>query len=140
MGRVLAIDYGQKRVGLAVTDEYRIIANQLDTVHVSEIIKYLKAYVAREKVDIFLVGEPRQMDYTLSDASRFIEPFVKLLKKEFPGFPIERVDERFTSKLAARTILEAGLKKKDRQDKALVDRVSATIILQSWLEAQSYKI
>ncbi len=140
MGRVLSIDYGQKRVGLAVTDENRIIANQLDTVHVRDIFTYLHQYIMREKVDIIVVGEPRQMNYTLSDASRFIEPFVKKLKKEFPSLLVERVDERFTSKLASRTILEAGLKKKDRQDKALVDRVSATIILQSWLEAQTYKL
>lgn len=139
MGRVLAIDYGQKRVGLAVTDENRIIANQLDTVHVSEIFDYLHKYVNYEKVDIIVVGEPRQMDYTLSDAARFTEPFVKKLKKEFPNLLIERADERFTSKLASRTMLEAGLKKKDRQDKALVDRISATILLQSWMEAQNFK-
>lgn len=137
MGRILAIDYGQKRVGLAVTDELQIIATGLDTIHVKDIWQYLKAYVKREKVDCFVVGEPVKMDNKPSDAQRFTEPFVKHLKKQFPEITVERFDERFTSKLAHETMFVAGLKKKDRQNKALVDKISATLILQSYLHSKS---
>lgn len=133
-GRIIAIDYGQKRVGLAVTDPGQIIATSLTTVRSMDIIPFLKDYLSHEPVVLFLVGEPRQMNYEVSESARFIEPFVKSLKKEFPGIPVERVDERFTSKLAMNSIREAGLKKKDRQNKALIDTVSATIMLQSYLE------
>ncbi|OQX77929.1 MAG: Holliday junction resolvase RuvX [Bacteroidetes bacterium 4484_276] len=137
MGRILAIDYGQKRAGLAVTDELRIIATGLDTVHIKDIFKYLVNYVKREKVDCFVVGKPVQLDNKPSGAQRFIEPFVKKLRKQFPKIPVDRYDERFTSKLAHDTMLEAGLKKKDRQNKALVDKISAVIILQSYLQSKS---
>lgn len=133
MARILAIDYGQKRVGLAVTDELQIIATGLDTVHVKDVFLYLKEYVLKENVDCFVVGEPKQLDNQSSDASKFIEPFVKKLKKEFPNISIERYDERFTSKMAFQTMIDSGLKKKQRQNKALVDEISATIILQSYL-------
>lgn len=133
MGRVIAIDYGRKRVGLAVTDELRIIATALTTVHSKDIFSYLEDYCKAEMVDCFVVGEPRQMNYDVSEASEFIEPFVKKLKKTFPLIPVERHDERFTSKMASQAILDAGLKKKKRRDKALVDKVSAVLILQSWL-------
>lgn len=133
MGRILAIDYGQKRVGLAVTDELQIIATGLDTVHVKDIFNFLRQYFEHEKVEKIVVGEPRQMNNKASDAQRFIEPFVKKLKKQFPAIPVDRVDERFTSLMAQQTIREAGAKKKIRQDKALVDKVSATIMLQSYM-------
>ncbi|MEI6696445.1 MAG: Holliday junction resolvase RuvX [Bacteroidota bacterium] len=134
MGRILAIDYGQKRVGIAVTDEFQLIANGLTTVHSKDIFVFLKDYISKEKVDCFVVGEPRQMNNLPSESVKFIDPFIKQLKKIFPEIPIERIDERFTSKIASQTMLTAGLKKKDRQNKALVDTISATIILQSFME------
>jgi len=133
MGRAIAIDYGRKRVGLAVTDELQIIATALTTVHSKDVFSYLKDYCQNEKVDCFVVGEPRQMNNEVSEAAKFIDPFVKKLKKEIPLIPVERYDERFTSKMATQAIMDAGLKKKKRQDKALVDKVSAVLILQSWL-------
>lgn len=137
MGRILAIDYGQKRAGIAVTDELKMIANGLTTVHVKDIMAFLKDYCSREPVECIVVGEPLDMKSNASDAARFIEPFVKHLRKQFPAMRIERMDERFTSLLAQRTMLEAGLGKKARQNKALVDTISATIILQSYLETLS---
>lgn len=139
MGRILAIDYGQKRAGLAATDELKITANALATVHVNELFDWLNQYLSAEKVEAIVVGEPRTMSNQPSDAARFIDPFVNRLKKTFPHIPVLRYDERFTSVLAHRTMLEAGLKKKDRQDKALVDRISAVILLQSFLESNQYK-
>ena len=137
MGRILAIDYGQKRVGLAVTDEMKIIATALTTVHVKDIFNFLKDYLSKENVETIVVGEPKDMKNRASDSSRFIEPFVKKLKKTFPDVKIERFDERFTSLMAQQTILESGAKKKKRRDKALVDTVSATIILQSYMNSIS---
>ena len=134
MGRVLAIDYGRKRVGIAVTDELQMIANGLTTIHPEKLIDFLKEYISQENVDCIVVGEPRDMKYRLSEAEEYIRPFLKKLTKEFPGMKVERVDERFTSKMASGAMLEAGLKKKDRQNKALVDTISATLILQSYLE------
>ncbi|MCX6267181.1 MAG: Holliday junction resolvase RuvX [Bacteroidetes bacterium] len=134
MGRIVAIDYGQKRTGLAVTDELQIIATGLTTVRSMDVLAFLKDYASRNLVDCFVVGEPKQMNFTDSESAVFIEPFVKTLKAAFPDIPVERMDERFTSLIASRTIREAGLKKKDRQNKALVDTVSATIILQSFME------
>ena len=139
MGRIMAIDYGSKRVGIAVTDPSQIIANGLTTVHSKDVIQFLKDYMAKEKVDCIVVGEPKQMDNTQSDSSRFIEPFVKHLSRTFPNVKIERVDERFTSKMAFQTMIDSGLKKKDRQNKELVDQVSATIILQSYLEKLNWQ-
>ena len=133
MGRILAIDYGQKRVGLAVTDPLKITANALDTIPVHEIFEYLKKYLDKENVEKIVVGLPRQMSGELSASMQYIEPFVKGLQRMFPQHDIVYVDERFTSSLAQKTILEAGLKKKDRQNKALVDKVAATIILQTYL-------
>lgn len=140
MGRILAIDYGQKRVGFAVTDELQICANALDTIPVAQAFDYLKSYLQREKVDVVVVGEPRKMDNTPSDSARFIEPFVNRLRKELPnispGTTLARMDERFTSRIAFQTLIDIGLKKKERQNKALVDKMSATIILQSYMEQQ----
>ncbi len=136
MGRILAIDYGQKRTGLAVTDELKIFATALTTVPSAEAITFLKMYLQENKVECFVVGDPKQMNNTPSESARFIEPFVRRLQSEFPAMKIERVDERFTSKIATRTILEAGLKKMDRRNKARIDMVSAVIILQTYLETK----
>ena len=135
MPRILAIDYGQKRVGLAVTDSEQIIASGLTTVHAKDVMSYLKQYVTKEIVSDFVVGEPKNLDNTPAESARFIEPFIRRLAKEFPDIPIHRIDERFTSKMAFQTMIESGLKKKARQNKALVDEISATIILQSYLDS-----
>lgn len=134
MGRIVAIDYGQKRTGLAVTDELKIIATGLTTVRTHDLADFLKEYVSKNNVECFVVGEPKQMNNTASESAQFIDPFVRRLKSLFPDIPVERHDERFTSLMATRTIREAGLKKKERQNKALVDTVSATILLQSFME------
>ena len=139
MGRILAIDYGRKRVGLAVTDELRFIATALGTVHAADVITYLKRYIRENSVDCFVVGEPKDMANRPSEAERFISPFVKTLRKSFPDIRIERYDERFTSLMASRAIRESGAKQRDRQNKALVDAVSATLILQSYLESLAQK-
>ncbi|MDR2414863.1 MAG: Holliday junction resolvase RuvX [Odoribacteraceae bacterium] len=134
MGRIIAIDHGTKRVGIAATDPGRLIANGLATVATREVIPFLRAYIARETVDLFVVGHPKKMDNSDSDNMARVIPFVASLRRAFPGIPVEMHDERFTSLLARRAILEAGARKKQRQDKALVDLVSAAIILQSYLE------
>jgi putative Holliday junction resolvase len=139
MGRIMAIDYGRKRVGIAVTDELQLIANGLTTVQAHEIMAFLKNYVHIEKVDVFVVGEPRQMNNQPSESLQYIIPFVSRLKKEFPEIPVEMLDERFTSKMAFQTMIDGGLKKKDRQNKELVDTISAAIILQSYLSARSIR-
>ncbi len=135
MGRILSIDYGRKRTGLAVTDPMQIIATGLTTVQSSQLIPFLKNYVTTESVERFIVGLPKQMNNELSESWKYIEPFVKSLQKNFPDIPVEMVDERFTSVLAHQAMRDGGLKKKDRQNKALVDEISATIILQSYLES-----
>lgn len=139
MGRILAVDYGKKRVGLAVTDPLKIIANALTTVPTSEIFNYLKEYFNKEQVEKLVVGLPKQMNNQPSESMPLIEQFVAKFRKTYPEIPVHMVDERFTSKLAVQTMIMGGVKKKDRQDKALVDTVSATIILQSYLESESYK-
>lgn len=139
MGRILAIDYGNKRVGLAVTDELQIVANGLTTVHSKDLFDFLKNYFQKETVELIVVGEPLDMQNRPSDASRFIDPVIKQLNKQFPTIPVKRMDERFTSKMAMKTMLDAGLGRKARQNKALVDTISATIILQSYLEQQSHE-
>lgn len=133
MARILAIDYGQKRTGIAVTDELQIIASGLTTVNTKELISFLKEYVSKENVELFLIGEPKQKDGSSSEIELLIEPFLKKLTKEFPDIEIKRFDERFTSKLAFQSMIDGGLKKKQRQNKALVDKISATIILQDYL-------
>ena len=135
MGRILAIDYGRKRTGLAVTDELKIIANSLATVNSNELIDYLKKYISKENVECFVVGDPKRMDNSSSESAIFIEPFIKLLQKTFPGISIKRFDERFTSKIAFQSMIDAGLKKKDRRNKELIDSISATLILQSYMES-----
>ncbi|MCL2167537.1 MAG: Holliday junction resolvase RuvX [Lentimicrobiaceae bacterium] len=135
MGRILSIDYGQKRVGFAVTDELQICAHALETIRVSKAFDYLVNYIAKENVETIVVGEPKTMNNTNSDAARFIEPFVNRLKKELQNIKIERFDERFTSKMAFQTLIDAGVNKKTRTNKALIDKISATIILQGYLQS-----
>ena len=134
MGRILSIDYGQKRAGIAVTDPLKIIANGLTTVPVSAIFSFLTEYTAKENVELFVVGQPKKMNNEPSDAMRWIEPFVRGLQNKFPSVPVQMVDERFTSVLAHRALLEGKAKKKTRQDRELIDEISATIILQFYLE------
>jgi len=136
MGRILAIDYGTKRTGLAVTDEMQIIASGLTTVETKELVSYLKNYVATENVEKFVVGLPKQMNNTASESEVYIQKFLKQLAKTIPHIPVDRVDERFTSKMAFQTMIDSGLKKKQRQNKALIDEISATLILQSYLASQ----
>ncbi len=135
--RILAFDYGTKRIGIAVTDPLQIIATGLDTIHPKDIIEYLKKYLQREQVELFVVGEPKQMDGSPSQSSPHIKGFITTLKKHFPDIPIERIDERFTSKMASAVVAQSGFKKTDRQNKERLDTISATIILQSYLEKQS---
>ena len=137
MGRILALDYGLKRTGIAVTDELQIIASGLTTVNTTDLISFLTKYLENETVDLFLIGEPRQMNYTVSQSETYILKFIKQLTTEFPNIPIKRIDERFTSKLAFQTMIEGGLKKNQRKNKALIDKISATIILQSYLYSKN---
>lgn len=130
----MAIDYGSKRVGLAVTDPLQIIATSLDTVHAKDVIQYLKDYQVREGIECFVVGMPKRLDNTDTNATSLVKAFVKNLRKNFPSLPIHLHDERFTSAMALQTMIAGGMKKKDRRDKANVDKISATIILQSFLE------
>ncbi|MBS5552094.1 MAG: Holliday junction resolvase RuvX [Bacteroides sp.] len=136
MSRILAIDYGKKRTGLAVTDPMQIIASGLTTVATTELMDFILKYVAQEKVERIIVGHPKQMNNEDSENMKRIIPFINLLKKKLPAIPIELVDERFTSVLAHQAMLDGGLKKKARQNKALVDEISATIILQSYMETK----
>ncbi len=133
MSRILAMDYGEKRIGIAVTDEMQIIASGLTTVPTKDIFDFLINYTSKENVELFLIGEPKQMNNEASESEKFIVPFIDQLKNKFGHIPIKRVDERFTSKMAFQTMIDSGLKKKQRQNKALVDEISATIILQSYL-------
>jgi len=137
MGRIVAIDYGQKRTGLATTDEANIIATPVGTVRTMDVIKFLHEFVKKNAVDCFVVGESRNFNNEVSESALFTEPFVKKLRREFPGVKIERMDERFTSLIATRAIREAGIKKNKRRNKALVDSISATLILQSYMESRS---
>ena len=139
MSRILAIDYGKKRTGVAVTDILQMIANGLTTVPTHELMDFLLDYVKKEPVERIIVGHPKQMNNEDSENMKRIVPFVNLLKKKLPQIPVEMVDERFTSVLAHQAMIAGGLKKKARQDKALVDEISATIILQTYLESKKYK-
>jgi putative Holliday junction resolvase len=133
MARILALDYGGKRTGIAVTDEFQIIASGLATVATKELLPYLENYFKTENVELVLVGEPKQMDNTPSQSEAAILEFLKKFKEKFPLMEMKRIDERFTSKMAVRTMIDSGLKKKKRQNKALLDEISATIILQTYL-------
>lgn len=132
-GRLLAIDYGKKRTGIAITDDMQLIASGLTTVASETAIGFLKEYFAKERVVKVIVGDPKQMDGSPSESAPLIDKFVKTFEAEFPQIPVIRVDERFTSKLAFQAMIDSGLKKKQRQDKALIDEISATIMLRDFL-------
>ena len=140
MGRILAIDYGTKRTGIAVTDTLQIVANGLTTVSTAGLLAFLKDYVSREPVDLIVMGLPKQMNNTPSRTLPFIEKFVEKLRKELPGIPVELYDERFTSCIAHRAMIDGGMKKMARRDKAIVDEISATIILNDYLESKQRKL
>ncbi len=133
MAQILALDFGRKRTGIAVTDDLQIIASGLTTVATEDLLDFLEKYVSKEDVELFLIGEPKQMNNSPSESEKYITPFIKKLQKKFNQIPIKREDERFTSKMAFQTMIDSGIKKKQRQNKALVDEISATIILQSYL-------
>ena len=136
MARILAIDFGKKRTGIAVTDELQIIASGLRTVNTIDLLSFLKEYTSKEKVELFIMGQPKQMDNSDSESETLMLPFIKKLEKLFPQIPMKRIDERFTSKMAFQTMIDSGMKKKQRKNKAMVDEISATIILQSYLYSQ----
>ncbi len=133
MGRIVALDYGKVRTGIAVTDELQLIASGLTTVATKELLDFLKKYIKEEQVVKFVVGEPKQMDNTPSESEALIQFFLKKLISVFPNIPVERQDERFTSKMAFQTMIDGGLRKKKRKNKELVDEISATLILQAYL-------
>ena len=135
MGRIMAIDYGARRTGLAVTDPERIIATALATVETPRVMQYIKDYCAREAVDLFVVGEARHLDGTPSESMQLIEPFVAALRAAFPDREVARIDERFTSKMAFQSMIDSGLRKKDRRDKGMLDRVAATIMLHDYMRS-----
>lgn len=139
MARILAVDYGGKRVGLAVTDTLQMIAGGLTTVATKEIFVFLKNYFAKEIVECIVVGEPKRLNNTETHSTEMTEKFVKELKQKYPSLKVERMDERFTSKMAFQTMIDGGLKKKDRRNKETVDMVSATIILQSYMEELNFR-
>jgi len=134
MPRIIAIDFGNKRTGLAVTDNLKMIATSLTTLHPKELIGFLKEYITKEVVECVIIGKSNNLDNTENEIEKNIQSFIVDLKNNFPEMKIERMDERFTSKIAQRTIIDAGIKKMERRNKSLVDKVSATLILQSYLE------
>jgi len=138
VGRILSIDYGNKRVGLAVTDPLKIIATRLTTVPTNDIWDFLSDYFGREEVELVLVGYPRQMNNEPSESIRYINPFLKKFQLVYKNIPLKLMDERFTSKMAFQAMIDAGVKRKDRQNKETIDGVSATIILQSYLEEKKF--
>lgn len=137
MARLLAIDYGTKRTGIAVTDEFQIIASGLTTVETSKLLPFLQEYCTKENVELVVIGKPKQMNNQVSESEAAILPFIDKLKITLPSIPIVRVDERFTSKMAFQTMIDSGLTKGQRRNKALVDEISATIILQSYMASKS---
>lgn len=134
MPRIIAFDYGTKRIGIAVTDPLQIIATGLDTIHPKDIMAYLQKYMLAEQIEAFVFGDPKQMDGSPSESAQHVKGFARTLKKTYPDIPQYWIDERFTSKLAQQTIMQSGLKKQDRRDKERVDTISATIILQYFME------
>lgn len=134
MARIICIDYGLKRTGLAVTDPLQIIATGLTTVHSKELIPFLKEYFASEEVELIIIGEPKNLDDSDTHATPLVEKCIKDLQKNFPHIPIKKVDERYTSKMASRAMIEMGMKKKQRRNKALVDEIAATIMLQEFMQ------
>lgn len=138
MGRLLAIDYGRKRCGIAVTDTLKICANGLTTVRACDLMEWLKEYRRHEEVEKIIVGLPKQLNGLPSESARYIAPFLKRLKKEMPEMPIERYDERFTSTIAHQAMLQGGMKKMDRRNKEIVDEIAATIILNDYLQSKNF--
>ena len=138
MGRLLSIDYGRKRCGIAVTDSLQIVANGLTTIPTHTLIDFIKKYIATEKVDKIIVGKPTTMRGEDSESMKYITPGINRLRKELPNIPIEFWDERFTSVLAHKSMIDSGMKKTARQDKAIVDEISATIILNDYLQSKSF--
>ena len=136
MAKALGIDYGKKRVGIAISDSLQIIASALTTINTPNIFTFLKDLLEKEEIDCFVVGKPKNLDGTTTDSTEITKEFVAKLSKKYPHISIKRIDERFTSKIAKQSILDAGIKKMKRRDKALVDKVSAAIILQSYLDAK----
>lgn len=135
MGRILAIDYGRKRCGIAVTDPLKICANGLPTVRTCDLPTFLKDYIAREKVDLLIIGEPKDMQGEPSESMRYIKPFLSKLHKDFPDLPVKMVDERFTSVIAHREMIAGGFKKKDKEEKGKADEMAAVLILTGYLES-----
>lgn len=133
MPQLLAIDYGKKRTGIAVTDDMQIIASGLTTVETSQLFSFLKEYFSKNKVEKVIIGEPKQMDGTASESAQLIEEFIKKFNENYPDLPLEKIDERFTSKMAFQTMLDSGMKKKQRQNKGIIDEIAATILLQDYL-------
>lgn len=136
MGKLLAIDFGTKRIGLAETDPLQIIASGLDTIENRKIFEFLDGYLKNEQVDEIIVGEPKRMDDTPSESEKYIKPFIVELEKKYPNIPVKRFDERYTSKMAFQTMIDSGIGKKARRNKGLVDKISATIILQSYMQSK----
>jgi putative Holliday junction resolvase len=137
MGRILSFDYGTKRIGIAATDPLKIIASALDTIHPKDILVYLKKYLLLETVECFVVGKPMKLDGSDSDSAVHVKNFISLLNKNFPEIPVVQIDERFTSLIAQKSMIEMGMKKKDRQNKGNIDQISAVLILQTYLETNS---
>ena len=137
MGRILSFDYGTKRIGIAATDPLKIIASALDTIHPKDILVYLKKYLLLETVECFVVGKPMKLDGSDSDSAVHVKNFISLLNKNFPEIPVVQIDERFTSLIAQKSMIEMGMKKKDRQNKGNIDQISAVLILQTYLETKS---
>jgi putative Holliday junction resolvase len=139
MGRILGIDYGEKRIGLAVTDPLQIFASPLETVSTQGFDRFIDDYLKTENVDAIVIGYPVQMNNTPSKSVKYLDPFIRKLKKRIPGVPVHLVDERFTSKIALKAMIEGGVKKKDRRDKSLIDKISASLILQTFLDGRPGK-
>ena len=137
MASIMALDYGTKRVGVAVTDELQLIASGLTTVHSKDLVQWLKNYFEKNEVETVVIGEPKRLNNTETDSTEAIENFVRHFVKVFPGIKLERMDERFTSKMAFQTMIDSGLSKKQRKNKALIDEISATIILQDYMERKA---
>jgi putative holliday junction resolvase len=139
LGRILALDIGRKRTGIAVTDPLKILANGLTTVSTGQIFEFLETYLKKEIIEIFIVGMPKQLNNEPSESVKYVEPVINRLKKLYSQIPIILVDERFTSKIAHQTMIDGGVKKMDRRNKEMIDTISATIILQSYLESVDFK-
>lgn len=135
--QLLAIDYGSKRCGIAITDDFQLIASALATIETTHLLNFLQDYCSKNKIEAFIIGQPRQMNGQASESERLITPFLKQLAETFPSIPIRREDERFTSKIATQSMLEAGYKKKQRQNKTLIDQISAVLILQNYMQSKN---